>query len=78
MLYMFLGLHINGRGGIVEYQYRRFYGKRTGKRDTLFLTARKTYAALSYDSIVALRHFQNELFGCRITGKLDYFLRGQM
>ena len=62
--------HVHGGGGIVKDKDSRLYGNGTGKRNSLLLTARKSHASFTDDSIILLRQLLDEFI--RI-GKLGAF-----
>src|SRR5262249_30160137 len=70
-----LALIIEGAGGFIEDQDARVSDERSSNRDTLPLSARQARSALTNDSIVTLREFENEIMRAGKFGRSDHALR---
>src|SRR5215510_3078720 len=62
-LYQSLRLCIEGRGRLIENEYRSIYQNGASNRKALTLTSGKEDAAFADNRIVAVRHFANEVVG---------------
>ena len=58
-----LGLQVYGRSRIVQQQYLRIHGERTGNGNPLFLTTRKVGSTLFYYIVIIIRFSLNEFMG---------------
>src|SRR5262249_50443413 len=69
-------LAVQARGGLVEDQNARIGENRPRDRDALTLTARKAYAALANDRVVALFECLDELITVRDPADRDDLVPG--
>ena len=74
-LYLRLSLVVDSRCSLVKHEYRSFSQHCTCDSNTLLLSAREPYSALSYLCHVSIRHFADKFVGTGgFRGGIDFFL----
>ena len=74
-LYLLFCYAVKGRGGFVEYEYRRVFKEYSGYGYSLFLASREESSPLSHVSVEAVLHVHYILIYLRFSGGLRHFFK---